>query len=1118
MKFLAPLRVLLVALPSLLSTPVFAQTPLRKPPIMVPDAKVMQLDSLGLYQLSYMRRGEAEQFYSTGWFGDFDEATGVACQPRAEQNGRRAWLLHPPWRGGPTGFSRQSFTFALPKARHIELRGAFAMQSDNTQGSDGVTFRVKVGNVTLLDENTKSTQWRDFSFDLTRYAGSNTTIAFESDAGPQNNSSFDFALWGERQLVLGGFNPAPTAHYPPIPLPLPQVTTSAGKIANTDVAPQGGYIGRHLLTLSSAGATLGYAGADGTFDYRWTPPRNNEEPPLGTLELKAREKTPQGRLAPLIHVNLADDARIEWISGAQMKRQSSQFQISDRAVTLVSRYTGNGKSATLRMRATLVGKSLVLDTTCDSPLVRSFSAGQWGPVMRRKPILVPYYLSDGQVYFLSKQNLFVNAFNDWTASNASYIDESHRAIYNALTDGRTNALRERAIFAPGWHMSEVLPNIPNASSPYLREVGGKVVLDIWGDQYLDIAKQLKQYHDYGLRSLIAIVHVWQREGYDNALPAHYPARTEFGGDEGMKTLAQTAARLGYRIALHENYVDYYPNYEHFDANDISLRSDGTRETAWYNEGTKVQSFAEKPTAILRIAGTQSPEIHRRYGTNANYLDVHSAVPPWFHVDQRAGEAGAGKFSTVFQAHKQLWAFERTTHAGPTFGEGNKHWFWSGLLDGAEAQVQDGWNVPLLVDFDLLKIHPLESNHGMGYYERWWSESNWNGLPPMQVLDRYRMQTLAFGHAGFLGAGTWRDLRLAWQEHNLITPVTSRYAMARPVEIAYWQNGKWTGSSSVVRASGSFDRVHVRYDNGLVLTCNNSALPFTVSGAMLPQYGWSATGAGLTAYTALRDGLVVDFAQTSLSTFANARSSTTWNLNSEARTRVKVTDFAQTGPRQFRLNYQWSVGDTYPAEYRAFVHFSQPTQQNASAIVFQDDHTLPTPTNTWKAGSTIEDGPRTITIPANVKDGDYPISIGLFNDKGRAPLGGDMDSSGRARLGTLQIRNDGQQLTFVPPTDQGEARRRLYAMNINSPNKPVDFGSVRTDGSVMIRRDKNEWVMQTLPREQKFVVQLSASRFGRPATVRAMGATTTVLKTKQATDGRWQIDLNGAREYRWKITH
>ncbi len=369
-------------------------------------------------------------------------------------------------------------------------------------------------------------------------------------------------------------------------------------------------------------------------------------------------------------------------------------------------------------------------------------------------------------------------------------------------------LRERALFTAAWHLAEVLPNPPNPPSPWRSFLANKIVLDIWGGTFTNIAGNLTNLAGYGITNCVALIHDWQRSGYDNALPMHYPANAGYGGDAGMSNLVATGTRLGIRCALHENYVDYYPNYDFYNTNDIALDSAGNLQLAWYNPGTHIQSFAEKPNAILRLAATQSPEIHRRYATQADYLDVHSAVPPWFHVDQRAGETGAGQFSRVWDIHRQLWAYERDTHTGPVFGEGNNHWYWSGCLDGVEAQFGSGWpgnggfTAPLAVDFDLLKIHPLQFNHGMGYYSRWWPtesyQTNWAGPVPMVVLDRYRMQEVAYGHAGFLDSSVYANIPLAWLEHHLLSPVMARYAPARPLEILYETNGAWLDATAMAK--------------------------------------------------------------------------------------------------------------------------------------------------------------------------------------------------------------------------------------------------------------------------------------------------------------------------------
>ena len=272
--------------------------------------------------------------------------------------------------------------------------------------------------------------------------------------------------------------------------------------------------------------------------------------------------------------------------------------------------------------------------------------------------MVPYY--PGAVYYLPQEGLFVNALLDWTASAAT-SHSGTKASYDALTDGTRVPLRERAIFTAAWHLAEVLPNPPNPPSPWRDFLANKIVLDIWGGTFANIAANLTNLAGYGITNCVALIHDWQRSGYDNALPMHYPANARYGGDAGMSNLVATGTRLGIRCALHENYVDYYPNYDFYNTNDIALDSAGHLQLAWYNPGTHIQSFAVKPNAILRLAATQSPEIHRRYDTQADYLDVHSAVPPWFHVDD-ARRRNRGRPVQPGVGHSPATLGLRTRHA------------------------------------------------------------------------------------------------------------------------------------------------------------------------------------------------------------------------------------------------------------------------------------------------------------------------------------------------------------------------------------------------------------------------------------------------------------------------
>lgn len=863
-------------------------------------------------------------------------------------------------------------------------------------------------------------------------------------------------------------------------------------------------------------AVFRYAGPDGTITYRWSRPQAVTEGILGAIE--AEFATPGGERH---RVPIATTASVDWVRKAEPV--VSRWAATGESVTLERTFRLGDQSATLTVKGQLRGKSLVLDVSCDRPVVSRFDAGGWGPTVRRRAIAVPY-LSGVQVEYLPHEDLFVSAHLHWLASSATQ-HEITRASYLPLTGGGRSTLSERVDFSAAWHLDEVLPNIPNPPSPFLRDLADRVVLDVWGGRYEDIAARLEGLHALGVDRCVVLVHDWQRSGYDNALPAHLPAASDKGGDPGMKVLVATATKLGYRIALHENYVDYYPNYEGFREADIALDSEGRRQNAWYNPGTKIQSFAVQPNAILPLARTQTPEIHRRFGTNANYLDVHSAVPPWFHVDQRAGEAGAGQFRRVFDVHAKLWKYERETRGGPVFGEGNNHWYWSGLLDGAEAQFGSGWpggkgeSVPLLVDFDLLRIHPLQLNHGMGYYERWWDERTGPKRPLMAALDQYRMQEVAFAHAGFLGAPTWSNQPLAWLEHHLLAPVMARVVNAAPLRIEYEWDGRWLDASEAVRRGADFQCVRVTYDDGLTVVANQSPRPLGVGGRTLPQYGWAASGSGLEAGTTLRDGVVSDFAESSESVFVNARDSADWTFPERSRIRPALAKFESDGRGSIRFTYRWNVAGRLPAgNHTAFVHFDLAHSEGPTeSIVFQQDHATAVPTSEWKPATAVDDGPFTFKLPAGIPDGDYIWLIGLIRPGGeRIALEGNDDGTRRIRLGTLVVRDGSLNVSFKPDRLETFLSAPAEPDRLNHSSRVLDFGSVRTSGSLLIRRQGGEWVALAMPRDRAYAVRLRTSRFGRPERVTSPGGEQTAVVPKHEGDW-WLLPLNGAQEYRWPAT-
>ncbi|MGC2400588.1 MAG: hypothetical protein WA510_12420, partial [Acidobacteriaceae bacterium] len=480
------------------------------------------------------------------------------------------------------------------------------------------------------------------------------------------------------------------------------------------------------------------------------------------------------------------------------------------------------------------------------------------------------------------------------------------------------------------------------------------------------------------------------------------------------------------------------------------------------------------------------------------------------MDARA--AGAGTLAALLAADTSLWSYERKTHEGPVFGEGAHHWYYSGLLDGAEAQFgaggvreNQGTQAPLFVDFDLRRIHPLQVNHGMGYYERWVfpGETVSNTL----TMDAYRMQEIAFGHAPFLGRMYWDDVPHALVESDLVSPVARGYGTASVSSIEYQVNDSWQ-SPGVAAESSAFSRVRVTYDNGLVVVANANRTPLRWQNMVLPQYGWAARAHGLFAYTAMCGATVCDYAETGTSVFANARSQADLRIG-RAYATPSVARVSQTGDRSFAIAFEWQVYRSMNNDYKTFVHFvDQNRLQVNEGIAFQGDTAPDRRTSQWAPGKVVSEGPVRVRIPPSVADGTYSIRMGLY-DPGtgsRIPLAGVDDGDMRIRVGYLTVRGNGTNISFTTIPLANDPR-------LNWAGTVVSFGAVQTDGMISMRENHGRWVLRPFPRSRDFTVLLRKSRFVMPVSITADGGGSPLLKPV-AEGAYWKLPLTGAKSYSW----
>ncbi len=254
----------------------------------------------------------------------------------------------------------------------------------------------------------------------------------------------------------------------------------------------------------------------------------------------------------------------------------------------------------------------------------------------------------------------MSLFFDWEKTNASEIHPlfyyfsntsayfAQNAFYKPNTSEQRRQVSETVYLTVSPSLSDVFPNIPNPSSPLKAVSAEHLVFDLWNDSFAGSTNFVNQLAHAGLEKIWVINHVWQNGGYDNMLPDVLPANSGYGGEAGLRKLSRAAADAGYLFALHENYIDFYPNAPSWNERDIALGSDGNLKTAWFNPTTGIQSFQMKPSKAADYLAAISPQVHSAYATTASFLDVHSAISPSSVVDYDDTVPDWGSFREALQ--------------------------------------------------------------------------------------------------------------------------------------------------------------------------------------------------------------------------------------------------------------------------------------------------------------------------------------------------------------------------------------------------------------------------------------------------------------------------------------
>lgn len=548
-----------------------------------------------------------------------------------------------------------------------------------------------------------------------------------------------------------------------------------------------------------------------------------------------------------------------WSEGISKKLLRSKM-ISDTLLTEWVVCKGNEFYFHFEYKFCISGKTLVIKVR-DAGKIKNYSIKKYASLASFQldrcegainPVVIGVpYLST--INILYANNYFTSLYFDWTKTNSSRINPydspfsntsvyyAQEALYINRTNGKKHLLDETIYMTVSSELDDVFPNIPNPVAKYKNESVNRIIYDNWDAGFEKVFNNLSLIRNENISNLWVIVHNWQNAGYDNKLPEVLPANPLFGGNEALLRVSNLCSNSGYLFSLHENYSDIYPNSSVYNISEVALDPDGNPVDGW--KSPTFQAKLLKPGKIKKYLVPISTKINKTLKTSASYIDVLTAKSPSEAMDFDSRENYAGKNITSLKITNDIGDQLRKIHKGPVSGEGYHHFYYIGYYDDFEAQIQTGkissqhltggYYKPLLVDFDLRKMHDKTMVHGVGYYERFfYKDSYWKYMGRSRDSSMiYSATELAYGHGAFFSSLSYNPSEHGKLEYDYVYPVQTMYGNANAVKILYNDNGNLlTASQYIKKYPDTFDKfdsrdfmsqVLVEYDNGVKVFVNRS---------------------------------------------------------------------------------------------------------------------------------------------------------------------------------------------------------------------------------------------------------------------------------------------------------
>jgi len=1015
----------------------------------VPASGAFGLASLKTQRIAWSYLGQPLVTLPVGWVGsDATSATNFNRVTIARGGATRAALqLHPPYRPrAGTAFIEQRIK--LPAATPIRLNFFNAIRDSTPQEgtSDGVTFRVWAGEQKLFERHTDAKTWTPGEADLSAFAGKEILLRLESHPGPKNNTTCDSSYWGDPVILVGA--------------PPPQLTADAKAALFTRA--------RELLASTASASTdpLVYPLDGGSRAVLVLGPNGLADGVIGFGDGQ-RQLLFEG-----LHVALRDAVVGAWPSAAivqsvRLDRDAAgrdrivhHVRVNDETLTLTATVWAEGPALRLKVDSADAVTSLALNAADQHALRVYYGHG--------------YCIVDPQAFRASAggHNLstshvgfdFAGGVSLLTASDTPVDElqvEPKRRLYQLHTHPDATLT-----FVPGFAGAfdcaiRYRPLYDKSAAPGVAKKAGRFVFDLWGGRYADHAARLTRCFDYGLTNSLALIHTWQRWGYDYRLPDIFPPLPSLGTLEDLRELGRVCTTRGALWGLHDNYIDIYPDATGFNYDQVTFTADGKPRRAWLNEGRDAQSYQFRPDRIQPFLQRNLDLIVPALHPTASFVDVFTSINSFdfydregrFHSKRETQRAWGEAFAAIRKA---------CGDSAPTTSEaGSDHLI--GWLDGADAQfiqlspksapfhnvvnARDWERVPW---FDAVN-HARFSLHGVGYSDRYQGGAGReeHGIES----DDYLSAELLTGHALMIdaAAAVRGAVRKSWLAQDFIASVAQ------------------DDIHRVEFAGGDIHRVIVTWRSGARVWVNRGESDWEVADRTLPQFGFFAKHGDIESSVERFADAIAERSRAPGKLYYNSR---VFNPAAPLPITPVAEQLEYLGDRRFRLFTTWNAERPAPKDLAVTYYFSRPTPGRRALTEFSGGGTPSLPTSRWRGRITVG-ADWTITMPADLPLGDYEILVTLnepANRNQRQRLLGDEDNRRRYTIGKLVVEGASKtgvtNIRLVPPA-QPYVRSTRFLANTAA----VDFGATKTTGAFRCEIATDHLLLTPLPDGGKFTATL-----------------------------------------------